>query len=252
MHPLRIVQLSLVFIAFLLITACANDKNEISADTHADLQKLANSVNVFSINEANASTATGRNKSSSLARSIDNTEQESFSDEFGTYIADIEYFSADATTPIASEEASTLDSYVMKITSLFRNDQHESNASLSVIIEKTENERILNSTLTGTGTVNYYNDSLLLTADSIYSKVNTQDGLYLRYEMSFLDLKYSLTLEATLGIDELLEAENETIYPAITSKIYNTDNNHVGYFILNEDESVVIKDKAGKIIQSTG
>jgi len=251
MISLRVAQLSLVFIA-LLLTACANDNNEISADARAALQKLANSVNTFSINGASASAATSRSKSTSLARSIDNTEQESGSDEFGTYTIDMEYFAADATTPITSEEALTSDSYVMKITSLFRNDQYESNTSQISTIENIENERIPNYTSTGTGSVNYYNDNLLLTADSIFVKVNARDGFYLRYEMSFLDHKYSFTLEATLDIDEILEAENETIYLAITSKIYDADNNHVGYFILNEDESVVIKDKAGEVIQSAG
>ncbi len=251
MIPLKIAQLSRVFIA-LLLTACANDNNEISADVRADLQKLANSVNTFSINGTSASAATSRSKSTSLARSIDNTEQESGSDEFGTYTIDIEYFAADATTPITPAESSTLDSYVIKITSQFRNDQYESNASQNSTIENIENERIPNYTSTGTGSVNYYNDNLLLTADSIFTKVNAQDGFYLRYEMSFLDHKYSFTLEATLDIDVILEAEDETIMLAITSKIYDVDGKHVGYFILNEDESVVIKDNAGKVIQSAG
>lgn len=252
------IKLLIIGMSTMFCVACAsNDEN----DAYRDLQKLANAITSLGLpsqNEVNASQKPGLNiyQADRLPSSaVDNVVEEEFSDDYGTHSYRSEFFDIDGVTPLTEQDARSQGNYVEKVNTQYRNDQYESNFYLVNTHKITGDDIFLgvNMEISGNGVVDYYNDDLVLVADSVFAKFDFSEGITLRYEMSFMEEKYHFVLEKTFTMEDMLvEQSDDVVEESISGNIIDVDGDIVGKFILNSDESVVIKDKNGNTIQSAG
>jgi len=245
--------------AITLLSCASKEEDDDYSQVLSDLQRVANIVDKLSLPSGNDSSSTQKPKHTvefklsnrSSSSEIDNLEEYGFTDETGTYSATIKYFDTDGETPITQENAFHQGSYTSLQTSHFKNDKYESNFTLRETTTLNDDTLdIPNFTLEGSGEVNYYNDDLLLLAKSVTLHYTNDTGFNIQYDMTFMEDKYSFTLEATLTLDDVLEEKTDDLL--VSGNIIDANGNSVGEFILNGDDSVIIKDRDGNIIQDAG
>jgi len=246
-----VITITMFYCITVILTACGGSSDE----AREDLQKLANSVDSLSISTGDTPSSNSNNKAQIDTRSNHNIELDEFSDERGTYSITSEYFAADGTTPITQEESMDLNDYVVRQKQKFRTNQYESNFSAVYEYSNVDGLGFPDMIANGSATIDYYNDDLLLSADSVYLKLQYEGEIHIRYEMSFFNKQYSFVLEVKeVFQDYVASTENaqNTAVEMISAEIFNANGQHVGYFILNHDDSVVIKDAGGNVIQAAG
>jgi hypothetical protein len=109
-------------------------------------------------------------------------------------------------------------------------------------------------TATCSGTMNYYNDDLLLTfTDVSYTiKNGTISGAY---NFTMMDNKYSVKIDFSFPIGDML-AEDYTGTVDTTElfrgSIINSDNEQIGVFVVYNNDSVQILDNSGNTVKTAG
>ena len=240
-------------------TACAPKSDE-HPIAHADLQRLANAVTTFSMKKsteagpAPAKPSVIQRKASTAATESSNVIEDEFTDEDGTYSFRAEFFLADGVTPVTVIDTLDLDEYVVKQHAVLLTSKYESTMDITIRQFGYTPGLLPESEMSGTGVVDYYNDDLVLRAEKIQASISNETGMYIRYDMSFMDGKYFFTLETSLTPDEVnaLDSGEQTSEPFVSGDITDAGGTLVGTFVLNTDDSVTILDENGTVVRAAG
>lgn len=232
-----------------------------------DITKLANIVTNFSIDPSGGGPSLSEysyityNEETGL--NADNVEEFEFKDDKNFINFRFKYFAMDGRTPITQTDAVNGSEYIVTNTFTSRNDTTESYIYSSSIVTNIDSYLQIpigdgiwyipkaDTESWGAGETKYLYKSFVLKTDSSISRTTQEGDIFTTREFSFMNGKYKFILEESLIIAELgndLTFSNERV----SGDIYDQNTYKVGKFILNHDNTVIIEDRDGNIIQTAG
>ncbi len=245
------------------VTNSATPAND-DATVKADLEKIASSVASFAIGtqdnpDENSAFKTPVSTIDDYC-STTKPEVDTFTIDDVVYTDSTEYYDLDG----ARISICDLDSsYISKSIQHSKGDKFETHMTMEDTTtfsgSYTDSDFSMTMSASLSGTVNYYNDDLLI--EIVQGYVTMKDMVSkIYYDMRIMDGKYTVIFDQTMEMDmiELDENNNgtsdkadEPVTVEISGPITDTNGVNVGTFQVMSDDSVVILDVKGDIVKNT-
>lgn len=217
-----------------------------------DLQKVANSVENLSIGQVDKNDQ--RNKRELIWEedtSDEYTEINYMYDDVDgfKYYDTTKYFDINTNDPIKVKDAWSLDSYKSKVAYYMEDATtkgHWTGEITTNLVEISANEYSYDEDAFYSGYIDYFKDDLRLDFSSVTMISRNYDFTY-SYNFTFMDGKYSVTMNGTLNIDDLID--DTVVTEILSGPISNNASETVGIFKVYSDDTVKIFDKDGNLIK---
>lgn len=158
-------------------------------------------------------------------------------------------FEADGTTPSSTAADEWTANGVSLTKSHYKDDLYVSEFSTRTVssmnVDVTTGSYSFNFSITGSGSVNYYLDDVVLDIPAVSLTMN-ESGYQISYELSLLDGAYTTVLKDSGTLGEASGAQAGSIDGDLLDK----SGTKVGTFRLMADETVQILDAEGNVIQA--
>jgi len=123
-------------------------------------------------------------------------------------------------------------------------------STAAVKSEISSGTRLHELVITGDGTVDYFNDGLVLTINGLTMSLSKENVQNIVFPITFMDEKYHLTLNYTGTY--VPEAVPDPTKVLVSAPIFAKTGEEVGTFRLYEDDKVEIVDREGVVIKAAG
>lgn len=245
------------------LLSCSGDSstspgNVNSTEVAQDLQKIANAVDNFAMldknNENNVMELTKSKASSqdTFYTLKPGVEVFQYSDSDFQYIDTTYTYAMDGVTLI--DDYSSLESYKQCIKSFSSSSKSKSYVVFNSVIKSIPStsdqvDPVFEMTMDGTGYIDYFNDSLLLSFSKISCKLDNESCSY-DYRFSMFDGKYNVSLVGTIDMDEEMEIADTAVIASGTINLASTGE-RAGTFQMLYSDDVRILDNNGVIVKKT-